>query len=63
MISGNGTSKTKMATNAAAASATITRFRSARRPMRTTASSTIASTAALSPKNSASTTGTSPSPA
>ena len=36
---------------------------SARRPMRTTASSTIASTAALRPKNSASTTGTSPRPA
>ena len=63
MINGNGTSKTKMATKAAAAIASITRFLSARRPMRTTACSTIASTAALSPKNSASTTGTSPSPA
>ena len=63
MISGNGTSKKKMATKAAAAIATMTPLFSARRPMRTTASSTIASTAALRPKNSASTTGTSPSPA
>ena len=63
MINGNGTSKKKMATKAAAAIATITPLFSARRPMRTTASSTIASTAALRPKNSASTTGTSPRPA
>ena len=53
MISGNGTSKKKIATNAAAAMPTMTRFFSARRPIRTTASSTIASTAALRPKNSA----------
>ena len=62
MISGNGTSRKKIATNAVAASATMTRLRSARRPMRTTASSTIASTAAFRPKNSAATAGTSPKP-
>ena len=49
MISGNGTPK-KIATNAAAAIPTMTRFLSARLPIRTTASSTIASTAAFRPK-------------
>jgi hypothetical protein len=46
----------KIATNAAAAMLTIAWFFSARRPMRATASSTIASTAAFRPKNSACTT-------
>ena len=55
MMSGNGTSKKKIATKATAASAIMTRLRSARLPTRTTASITIASTAAFSPKNSAST--------
>ena len=55
-ISGNGTSKKKIATKAAAASADQRRgCSSARRPMRSTASTTIASTAALRPKNSAAT--------
>ena len=52
-MSGNGTPKKKIATNAAAAMPTITRFLSARLPMRSTASSTMASTAAFRPKNSA----------
>ncbi len=51
MISGNGTAKKKMATNDAAASATSAPLPSARRPMRSTASITTASTAGLSPKN------------
>ncbi len=49
-----------MPMNAAAASASIALFLSARLPTRTTASSTIASTAAFSPKNSATTSGTLP---
>ena len=52
---GKGTLKKKIATNAAAASAIMMRLRSARLPTRTTAWITIASTAAFSPKNSAST--------
>ena len=52
-MSGNGTPRKKIATNAAAAIPTMTRFLSARLPIRTTASSTIASTAAFRPKNSA----------
>ncbi len=57
---GNGTLKKKMPTKAAAASAIIAVFLSARLPTRTTASSTIASTAALRPKNSATNSGTPP---
>ena len=53
MMSGNGTPKAKMAMNAPAAMAIMTRFFSARLPMRRTASSTIASTAAFRPRNSA----------
>ena len=49
MISGNGTSRKKIATNAAAAMATITRFLSDRLPIRTTASTTTATTAGFSP--------------
>jgi hypothetical protein len=60
-ISGNGVPKAKIATNDATARPTITRFFSAARPIRNTACSTTASTAAFSPKNSPSTTGTSPS--
>ncbi len=52
---GNATPKKKIATKANAASATMTPFFNARLPTRTTASSTIASTAAFSPKNSAAT--------
>ena len=63
MMSGKGMAKKKIPTNAAAASASITLFLSARLPIRTTASSTIASTAAFSPKNSAATTGTLPNAA
>ena len=44
-----------MATKAAPASATSAGWVKAREPIRRTASSTIASTAALSPKNKAST--------
>ena len=55
MMSGKGTLKKKIATKAMAASAIITRLRRARLPTRTTAWITIASTAAFSPKNSAST--------
>ena len=60
MMSGKGSLRKKMPTNAAAATPTIARFLSARRPMRTTASSTTASTAALRPKNSACTAPTLP---
>ena len=52
--------KKKMPTKAAAASARITLFFSDRLPMRTTASSTMARTAALSPKNNAAIAGTLP---
>ena len=55
MMSGNGTLRKKIATKAAAASPIMTRFLSDRLPTRTTASSTTASTAAFSPKNSAAT--------
>ncbi len=44
-----------MPTNAAAATPICQRRRSARRPMRSTASTTIASTAAFRPKNTAAT--------
>jgi hypothetical protein len=63
MTSANGTAKKKMPTKASAASATILRFLSARLPTLTTASSTTASTAAFSPKNSACTMATSPNAA
>ena len=53
MMNGNGTPRKKIATNATAAMPTITLFFSARLPMRMTASSTMASTAAFRPKNSA----------
>ena len=59
-IAGNGTPKAKIATNAAAATARAGPLPSARRPIRTTACSTMASTAAFSPKNSASTSPPSP---
>ena len=55
MMIGKGTAKKKIATKAIAASAIMTLLRKARLPTRTNASITIASTAALSPKNSAST--------
>ena len=54
-MTGNGTAKKKIATKAAAASACMGRLFSARLPMRMTASTTIASTAAFSPKNAAAT--------
>ena len=54
MMIGNGTLKKKIPTKAIAASAIMRRLRSARLPTRTTACTTIASTAAFSPKNSAS---------
>ena len=53
MIMGKGTAKKKMPTNAAAASAINARLLSARLPIRITASTTIASTAALSPNSNA----------
>jgi hypothetical protein len=53
---GNGTAKKNSATNAAAAIATMARLRSARLPMRSSASTTMAITADLRPKNSAVTT-------
>ena len=59
-ISGNGAPKAKIATNDAAAMANIAALRSARRPSRTTACSTMASTAAFSPKNNAETKPVSP---
>ena len=52
-----------MPTNAAAASATMTLFFSERLPIRKTASSTMASTAAFRPKNRATMIGTLPHPA
>ena len=55
MMIGKGTLKKKIATKAMAASAIISRLRNARLPTRTTAWTTIASTAAFSPKNTAST--------
>ena len=60
-MTGNGTSKKKSATNAAAASARIVLFLRARLPTRSTASTTITSTAAFSPKNRPCTSGTLPS--
>jgi len=60
MITGKGTAKKKMPTNAAAARATRERLFSARLPIRTTASITIARTAAFSQKNKAVTMGTRP---
>jgi len=60
MMIGNGTARKKIATNASAASATINLFFNARLPMRSTASSTMASTAAFNPKNNAVTIGTLP---
>jgi len=60
---GNGKSKKKMPTKAAAARPISTWFLSARLPMRTTASMTIANTAALRPKNRATMMGTLPKPA
>ena len=48
-MAGNGVSKAKMATNAAAAMPHIQRFFSARVPMRYAACSTIAVTAGLMP--------------
>ncbi len=57
MIAGNGTLARKMARKAAMASATIARFFSARRLILKPASITTASTAALMPKNSPSTSG------
>ena len=63
MMMGNGTAKKKIAMKLAAASAIMMLFLSARLPMRTTASSTIASTAAFKPKNNACTTPTLPSAA
>ena len=55
-IKGKGTFRKKMPMNAAAARLSMTLFLSARLPIRHTASITMASTAALSPKNSAATT-------
>ena len=52
MITGKGTPSTKIATKDAAAMPIIAPFFSARDPMRSTACSTMASTAALRPKNS-----------
>ena len=58
---GNGTSKKKIADESGRGERDAsTLFLSARLPIRTTASSTIASTAALRPKNSATITGTLP---
>ena len=61
MITGNGTLKKKRAMKAAAASARMVLFFKARRPTRSTASITITSTAAFSPKNRPWTTVTLPS--
>jgi hypothetical protein len=58
--SGNGTLKKKMATNAAPATSQSTAPRSARRPRRISASSTIASTAAFTPVKRAATNGALP---
>ncbi|MNT93339.1 hypothetical protein D3C72_2347920 [compost metagenome] len=52
MMSGKGTRKTKIAMKAAAAIPIISLFFSARPPMRKTAWTTTASTAAFNPKNS-----------
>ncbi|MNO04676.1 hypothetical protein D3C81_2257890 [compost metagenome] len=60
MTMGNGTRNRNSAMNAEMAIAIITRFLSARVPMRITACSTTASTPALSPKNSPSIAVTSP---
>jgi hypothetical protein len=50
MISGNGTPSAKIATKAIAATSCSGRAPSERRPIRTTACSTIARTAAFRPK-------------
>jgi hypothetical protein len=55
MISGNGTANKKIATNAATANACMGLLFRERRPMRITASTTIARTAAFRPKNAAAT--------
>ena len=55
MMTGNGTAKKKIATKAAAARTCRGLLFSERRPMRMTASTTIASTAAFRPKNAAAT--------
>ena len=60
MITGNGTPNAKIATNEAAAIPIIVRFFRARDPMRITACTTMASTAALRPKNSPSSAPVSP---
>ena len=57
---GKGTAKKKIATNESAASAIMTLFFSARLPIRTTAWSTMASTAAFKPKKMPATMPTSP---
>ena len=54
-ISGNGAPKAKIATKDSAAIKRIASFFKARRPTRKTACSTMASTAALSPKKAAAT--------
>ena len=54
-MAGKGAAKAKMATKETAAMVIVTAFFSARLPMRTTACSTMASTAALRPKNRAAT--------
>ena len=59
-MAGKGTANTKMARNAATASATRKRVLRARLPRRMTASTTTASTAALSPKKIAATAGVVP---
>ena len=58
MIAGNGALNRKIATNAAAATATITPFLSALRLILRPASMTMASTAAFTPKKMPSTSGT-----
>ena len=54
-MSGKGAAKAKMATKARRAMARRVALRSVRLPMRTTASSTMASTAALRPTKAAAT--------
>ncbi len=60
MMAGNGAEKKKIATKAAIARPSMARLRRARLDSRTSACSTIASTAAFRPKNNAATTPTSP---
>jgi hypothetical protein len=59
-ISGNGTRKTKMARNAAAATLARAQFRTAVRPIRMMAAATIPTTAAWRPEKIPDTTETSP---